>query len=1029
MKLFYRIIFIVSLLIPSIAQAQFYVTGDDPGKLKWNYIDTDNFRVIYPQGADSLAKEYGYKLEKYKIPVSRSTGYMAGHGDGKLMPAVLHAYNGSNGSVAWAPKRMDLFTLPTAYDPEPMPWSTMLAVHEGRHVTQMQFGMTGSQKYFSYAFGEMWNILVSLLYPGLYLIEGDAVMAETALTPSGRGRTADFLNYYRVAFDNGDFRSWDRWLFGSQKHYAPDHYALGYMTFGTIRYLYDYPDFMKDTYDMASRKLFNFSPAMTKIRENRTGVKFKETFREVCDTMQAMWSRDAQQRAPFIYMEEITKPSSVYTNYSHTVTAGNDIDTIKSGYLDTPVLVRLDDQGNEIRIKSMSYEMSDLSAINDSTLIWSEDVPDKRWSMKSDSKIRFINPGTGKKTPRRFNLCESHDGPVYNPSVSEDGRIAGAQYLYKGGSAMWEGGSTPAPDSLQLVETAWIGNTIYATAVSENGYGIYAFDNEEAIARHFHTTSGREVWTVILEPQPVKITDFKSHGNELMFTCDRTGVNELYHLDPVSGDLRQKTVTKYGAKDFAYTADGKYLYYSAPTINGMRIYRTPVDSLVNRKVDYTEKYKYVVADCLAEQEKKLANADGYKEAVDNDIKVNFSEPKRYRKASHAFNIHSWAPVYVSVDNIMNMSYDYIFQAASLGASAIMQNRLATGVGEFGYSAHKDPYNREKWRHSGHFKFTYSGLYPVIEAKIDFNDRAARQFNVTAVKRSAGTGVSLTSKELNAPYFEGNLSAYIPFSFSSGGWYKGFIPKVSYRITNDMFNTSISVLEEAPTGMYPGNPPFIGATAGKNTFRHYLSGSLRAYTTLGTSNSAAYPKWGIGGEIGASVNLESSDIMSPMGYAYLYGYMPGFTPEQGIKLSVMHQQQLDNESIFGQPLVQVLPRGLASTPSLASYMAIYNAGITKFSVDYAIPIYIGDLSIAGGFVYIKRLCLTPHFDYAHAGNANLMSVGSALTFDLNGLIWIGWPVSIGATYSYSGLADYNLVKSQTGLDMSPHHVGAVFNVSF
>ena len=45
------------------ASAQFYVTGDDPGKLKWNYMDTYSYRIIYPQGADSLAKVYGRKLE------------------------------------------------------------------------------------------------------------------------------------------------------------------------------------------------------------------------------------------------------------------------------------------------------------------------------------------------------------------------------------------------------------------------------------------------------------------------------------------------------------------------------------------------------------------------------------------------------------------------------------------------------------------------------------------------------------------------------------------------------------------------------------------------------------------------------------------------------------------------------------------------------------------------------------------------------------------------------------------------------
>ena len=346
MKLFHKILLLICILVPSLAQAQFYVTGDDPGKLKWNYIDTDNFRVIYPEGSDSLARIYAFKLEKYKIPVSRTTGYMAGHGDGRLMPAVLHTYNGANGSVAWAPKRMDLFTLPTPYNPEPMPWSTMLAVHEGRHVTQMQFGMTGNHKPFGYIFGEMWNILVSLVYPRMEGIEGDAVITETALTSSGRGRTADFLNYYRVAFDQGDYREWDRWLYGSQKYFAPDHYAFGYMTYGGLRYIYDYPMFMNDVYGNASKKILNIFPIPTLVKK-KTGKKFGEMFKEVTDTMQGIWSRDAQERAPFIPMEKVTEEPRLYTNYSNTISHGNSLYTIKKGYLDSPKLIRIDVYGDE----------------------------------------------------------------------------------------------------------------------------------------------------------------------------------------------------------------------------------------------------------------------------------------------------------------------------------------------------------------------------------------------------------------------------------------------------------------------------------------------------------------------------------------------------------------------------------------------------------------------------------------------------------------------------------------------------------
>ena len=92
------VITIIYLLISFSASAQFFVPGDDPGRLKWNYIDTDNYRIIYPSESDSLAHVYALKLETFKIPVSRTTGYKAGDGDGKIMPVVLHTYKGSNRS-------------------------------------------------------------------------------------------------------------------------------------------------------------------------------------------------------------------------------------------------------------------------------------------------------------------------------------------------------------------------------------------------------------------------------------------------------------------------------------------------------------------------------------------------------------------------------------------------------------------------------------------------------------------------------------------------------------------------------------------------------------------------------------------------------------------------------------------------------------------------------------------------------------------------------------------------------------------
>ena len=1024
MRFFRHIFSFLALLIPLVASGQFYVTGDDPGRLKWYSIETDNFKVIYPEGTDSLARVYAEKIERFRVPVSLTSGYISGQGDGRKMPVVMHAYNGSNGSVAWAPKRMDLFTLPSAYDPEPMPWSTMLSVHESRHVTQMQFGMTGAQKPFTWAFGEMWNILVSLVYPGISNMEGDAVITETAWTPSGRGRTADFLNYYWVAFDNGDFRSWDKWRFVSQVKNAPNYYSLGYLTMGGFRYLYDCPEFMSEVYHLSARRPYNLGAFYTTTRR-LTGKKFNKAFMEVCDTLHTLWSADAQARMPYIPSEPVTPSRRMYTNYRHLTKAGKDIYAIRKGHIDVPTLVRIDSTGKVRKIGNFAAVTGRMQwDEKQQRLYWSETSTDRRWSLQTRSNIRYIEGGSGKKRSiRNRNL-------LYNPAPhASDPYVASVRYSQNGRSYLdiidaetsEQISSHQAPDSLQLMEPVWIGNDIYVTAISDNGYGIYRLNQ-----------SGNDLWKSILEPQPVKIKDFSHHDDQLIFTCDRTGVNELYHLDPHTGILTQKTSTRYGAEDFQYT--DTWLYYSSQTMEGMKVFRTHKDSLMDKRADFTELHHYPIAEAVTAQEKAMASRFG----AETHEPVEISAPQRYRKLPNMFNIHSWAPVYVNVDNIMNMSFDHIWQAASLGATGIIQSRLSTTTGEFGYSAHKDPYNPAKWRHSGHARLTYSGLYPIIEASVNFNDRAARQYFTNAYLLPDGkASMEITSRELPAPYIEGILSAYIPFRFISGGWYRGIVPKLSYRIGNDRFNTALNVMKMEEHGIMTGegeyemknNPVFIGQTEGKNTFRHSLTGSLRAYATLGTASSAVYPRWGIGVETGASGSLESGKYLSPMGYLYLYGYIPGIIGGQGLKLTMMTQQKLRQDAVFGQPIVSILPRGLSSNASLLSWLSVRNSNITRFGADYAVPIYIGDISIGGNFFAIKRLTVSPHFDYTISADNGLWSAGGSLILDMHSILTLEWPCSFGVTMSYNGGKSLKSISSESGIEIDSFFIGPTFNVSF
>ena len=60
------------------ARAQFYTPGEDPGYLRWYTIETPYYKIIYPEGTDSLARRYGRLLEQFRVPLGRSLNFTPG---------------------------------------------------------------------------------------------------------------------------------------------------------------------------------------------------------------------------------------------------------------------------------------------------------------------------------------------------------------------------------------------------------------------------------------------------------------------------------------------------------------------------------------------------------------------------------------------------------------------------------------------------------------------------------------------------------------------------------------------------------------------------------------------------------------------------------------------------------------------------------------------------------------------------------------------------------------------------------------
>ena len=681
------ILSIICFLSPSYAQ--FYVEGNERTSIKWSTFNTNSYKFIYPRGCDSLAFCYARQWEKYR--------YAVGYGGGDNLPVVLHPYSSiSNGFVVWTPSRMEMFAAPSMYSPEAVPWHTLLAIHENRHVAQMQFMQNRHFKWTEYVFGELLSGPISVLWCSSMFMEGDAVATETALTQSGRGRSADFLEYFRVCFENGDLRDFDRWRFGSQKYYTPDYYKIGYLSVAGMG-AGPHTEFFDNT--------------------------FRHRFSGFAKRMQRHWQEDTRSRAPFQQYTQLTENEKYYVSYSGLAVKDGQIYALRTGIADNARLVSIDPESGEVENLCYASPESRLSSSGD-RLYWTEEVPNLRWEMHSSSALRSYD---GRKI-----RTEIGGHRLYNPAWEED-RLALVENEINGeckvrvykriGHKLSEINVYDAPSGVQVLEPVWANGHLYASAMDDSGQ--FLCDIERGCL-------------AILASSPVKINHLFSKDGKLLFTSDRTGVNELYSLDPKSGEVYQLTNLPQGGKDFVFNEDK--LYFTVLSPMGRNVCETPTSSLSYKKVNFNVRHSYVLADSLSR-----AVADVHI----GDFSDATWEVRPYSKFKNAFRFHSFIPfLFLDSDEMMTISSEQQYMNAGLGATAFFQNNLSTLYGNVGLKFFEDE-NGLPLPGLG-FNLKYRGLYPIIELKGMYVDN----------------------------YSYGYLRSYIPFNLSRNGWSTGIIPVVS-----------------------------------------------------------------------------------------------------------------------------------------------------------------------------------------------------------------------------------------------------------
>ena len=786
MRRFILSIFVLASAL-GIARGQVYTLGADPVEVKWKSLETEHFRLVYPEATDSLAREYAKSLESFVHTTEPSIGFYPNQFYKRKMPVIFHAYSAtSNGMVSWAPRRMELFTNADLYDPESTPWMTQLTVHEGRHVAQMQFPRRNWLfDSLEYLLGDLSTGAATAIYPGQALMEGDAVAAETALTNSGRGRTSDFLEYYHVALSDSLYRDFWQWRYGSQKRYTPDYYRAGYVLVAGMRTAFNDTLFTRRYFHNVNARFLPFF-VLYRTVEQGSWMRFDRAFKTIQDSFRAEWAAADSARAPFVEGQDMVQKGRLYDTYISLTPTDKGFYAIHGALDKATELVRIDSAGKVRSVVPFSSQTSRLTYDRFyKKLIWSEHRGSAMLELKSYSMLRYMNEdGTirdFKVKGRFFNPSANDIGPTFAAVQQfEDGHNSIKVFSSSVGTVLEE---FRAPAGLQPVEIAWIDGKIYASAITEEGFSIYDVDG----------------WRPLFAPAHSKINRLFGRDGLIWFSSDRSGVPELHSVDPASGEMLQRTNLRFGGKEFAFGPDSS-LWYSAPTAEAKIVRRLEPGKLLAKPVTFN-------AIQIASAEKLSAQEGAGSIPYEGPI----SEGKRYSKLFQPVRFHSWMPVYMEYNPVEKLSGEEVTNTGTLGATVLFQNELGTSWGSAGVSL----VDSLGFRTGVHAQFVSNGLGPTFELRADHYEEASPfPWNLNLV-----AGVSF------------------PINLSKGGWRSGIIPsykaELSYwgkLINPGIFRkaslTAYTMRPVAPSGIFPKWG--IGVETGMRSTSFPYWGTSRAF---------------------------------------------------------------------------------------------------------------------------------------------------------------------------------------------------------
>lgn len=732
----------VLLLVVYFSMAQQF--GGNPPSHKWNQINTDSARIIFPLGLDSQANRVASIVHYLAAerPVSLGTQLK------KINIVLQNETTIPNGYVQLGPYRSEFFLTPDLnnFGQGSIPWNDQLALHEYRHVQQFNNFNNGLSKLMKTLFGEEgFAVATNAAIPD-WFYEGDAVYTETLLSKQGRGRLPLFLNAYPSLWQAGKKYSWMKLRNGSFKDYIPNHYNLGYLLVNYGRKKYG-ADFWTKVTSEASAYKGLFYPFQSAIKRN-AGIDYKTFCEQAFASYKKEIVRVTAKRDEYV----LPVKKNFVTSYYFPYAIGNDsLVYLKSSFRQRPAFY-IKDANGEHPLKIRDISIDEQFSYRNGKIVYASFENDPRWGWKDYSVLKIIDVQTGQQ--KKITTKTKY----FTPDISADGsKVAAVQVNIKGKSELHIINATTG-ELIKAIHSSEINLFTDPKFIDENSLvtAVRLTDGKMALATADISTGN----TVRLTPPSFNVVGYPSVNNGIIyFTASYAGNDDVFALR-----MKDKKIFKISdgpLGNYYVNAGNEKITWSAFTAEGYQL-----KQLNEKDIEWKE-IGMAVAEKLADKF-PVSLANDFGDVLLNKIRQRNFPVSNYKKGTKLLNFHSWRPYYE----------DPIFTFSLYGENVL--NTLQT---ELYYL-----YNENEKTNAVGFSGVYGAMFPHLSfgTEMTFNRE---------------TPVGNKIRQWNQ--LDTRIGLSIPLRFTSGQMFKNFNMGSSYVLRNEfnknfykdsLGNTSFSYLQ-------------------------------------------------------------------------------------------------------------------------------------------------------------------------------------------------------------------------------------------